>query len=64
MANLNSDQYGTNKRERNLEPAHIVAKSYPLWLAVGMIRYGSLININPSDSSIEQMMPVSFFWLE
>ena len=27
---------------------HIVAKSYPLWPAVQMRRYVSLININPS----------------
>ena len=28
--------------------AHIVAKSYPLYLAVRMCRYGSLLKINPS----------------
>ena len=28
--------------------AYEVAKSYPLWQAVKMRRYGSLININPS----------------
>ena len=30
--------------------AHIVAKYYPLYLAVKMCRYGSLIYINPSGS--------------
>ena len=28
--------------------AHIVAKSYPIQQAVGMCRYVSLLNINPS----------------
>ena len=35
-----------NKRERKLTAAHLVAKSYPLYLAVRMGRYGSLINIS------------------
>ena len=35
-------------RERKYTAAHIVAKSYPLYLAVRMRRYGSLIKINPS----------------
>ena len=29
----------------------MLAKSYPLYLAVRMRRYGSLININPSSLS-------------
>ena len=48
MASLNSGQDVANKRERKLTSAHIVAKSYLLWQAVRLRRYGSLININPS----------------
>ena len=49
MASLNLGQDVANKRERKLTAAHVVAKSYPLYLAVRMRRYGSLIKINPSD---------------
>ena len=49
MASLNLGQNVANKRERKQTAAHIVAKSYPLWQAVGMHCYGSLININPSE---------------
>ena len=38
------------KEKENGNAAHIVAKSYPLYLAVKMRRFGSLININPSGS--------------
>ena len=48
MANLFLGQDVANKSERRQTAAHIVAKSYLLWLAVRMRRYGSLININPS----------------
>ena len=47
MANLNSGV--ANKRERKYTAAHRVAKSYPLSKAAEMRRYGSLININPSE---------------
>ena len=40
MANINLGQDAA---------ALIVAKSYPLGQAVGIHRYGSLININPSE---------------
>ena len=33
---------------------HIVAKSYPLYLAVRMSRYGSLAKINPSGNVYER----------
>ena len=46
IANLNSGQDVANKRERQINI--VVAKSFPLLLAAGMRRYGSLININPS----------------
>ena len=36
-----------NKRERKQTTAHIVAKFYPLYLAVKICRYGSLTKINP-----------------
>ena len=45
MANLNLGLDVANKRER-------VDKSYPLYLAVRMPRYGSLININPSGTYV------------
>ena len=48
MANNKLGQDVANKIERKQEAVHIVAKSYPLQQAVGMYRYGSLININPS----------------
>ena len=48
MASLNIGQDVANKRERKETAVHIVAKSYPLYLAVKMGRYGSLMNINPS----------------
>ena len=47
MANLNLSQDVANKREKKETVAHIVAKFYPLELAVKLYRYGSLININP-----------------
>ena len=50
MANLNLGQDVANKREIKYTAAHIVAKSYPLYLAEEMRRYGSLIYINPSGS--------------
>ena len=43
MANFNLGQDVANKREK-------LDKSFPLKQAVGMRRYGSLININPSGS--------------
>ena len=48
MADLYLGQDVANKRERKQTAAHIVAKPYPLYLAVRMRRYGSLFNINPS----------------
>ena len=48
MVNLNLGQDVANKREGKQTAAHIVAKSYPLEQAAGMLRYGSLIKINPS----------------
>ena len=48
MANLNLGQDVANKRERKWTAVHIVAKSYPLYLAVRMRCYVSLLNINPS----------------
>ena len=50
MASLNLGQDVANKREikQTDAHAHIMAKSYLLYLAVRMRRYGSLININPS----------------
>ena len=48
MASLNLGQDVANKRERKYIAVHIVAKSYPLYIAVRMRRYGSLIKINPS----------------
>ena len=49
MANLNLGQNVANNSEnRKQTAAHIVAKSYPLWQAVGIHRYGSLANINLS----------------
>ena len=51
MSSLNLGRYVANKRERKLTAAHIVAKSYPLYLVVRILRYGSLININPSVST-------------
>ena len=48
MASLNLGQDMANKKERKYTAAHIVAKFYPLYLAVRMRRYGSLININHS----------------
>ena len=51
MVSLNIGQYVANKREKKLTAANIVAKSYPLYLAVRRRRYGSLIKINPSRQS-------------
>ena len=45
MAILNLGQNVANERERKYVAAYIVAKSYSLWQAFGMRRYGSLINI-------------------
>ena len=45
MASLNLGQDEANKGERKLTAHHIVANSYPLYLAVKMYRYSSLINI-------------------
>ena len=39
------------KEKENRQTAQVVAKSYPLQLVAGMYRYGSLININPSDKN-------------
>ena len=36
------------KEKENRLAVHIMDKSYPLYLAVKMCRYGSLIKINPS----------------
>ena len=47
MANLNLGQDVAKKR-RIYTAAHIVANSYPPYLAVKRRRYGSLIKINPS----------------
>ena len=47
MASLNLGHDVAKKRERKQTAAHIVAKSYPLWQAIIMRRYGSLSNINP-----------------
>ena len=51
MANPNLGHDVANKKERKETAALIVAKSYPLYVAVKICRYGSLINTNPSDSS-------------
>ena len=48
MTSPNLSQDVANTRKRNLA-AHVVAKSGPLYLAVRMRRYGSLIKINPSE---------------
>ena len=49
MANLNLGHDVADKREIEYNiAAHIVANSHSLQQAVGMLRYGSLININPS----------------
>ena len=37
------------ERKKIYTTAHIVANSYPSQPTVGMLRYGSLININPSE---------------
>ena len=52
MADLNLGQDVANKRERKQAATHVVAISYPLQQAVGMHRYGSLININPSGFTV------------
>ena len=59
MANLNLGQDVSNKRERKSTAAHIMAKSYPLYLAVKMCRYGSLIDIYPSA---ETLILLRFFY--
>ena len=56
MANLNLGQDVANNKERKQTAGHIVAKSYPLWQAVGMRRYGSLININPPIASSNPLL--------
>ena len=48
MSSLHVGQDVANKRERKQTAAHIVAKSYLLYTAVKMYRYGCLININLS----------------
>ena len=48
VASLNLGQDVANERERKQTAAHVVAKSYPLYLTVKICRYVSLININPS----------------
>ena len=48
MASLKFRPRCGQKRERKQTAVHIVANSYPLYLAVRMRRYGSLIKINPS----------------
>ena len=49
MANLNLGQDVANKSEKKSNvAAHIVSSFYPQEQAVWMLRYGSLININPS----------------
>ena len=47
MTSLNLGRDVANKRERKKTAAHIVAKSYFLYLAVRMLRYGSLITSTP-----------------
>ena len=59
MVNLKLGPDVANKRERKKITAHIVAKSYHLEQAVGMRRYGSLININPSDSYVPLLFPLT-----
>ena len=54
MVYLNLDQIVANKRRNIAIDAHGVAKSNPLQQAVGMRRYGSLININPSGLIMKQ----------
>ena len=51
MPSLSLGQDVANKRDKETIgiAGHIVAKSYPLYQAVGLCRFGSLININPSD---------------
>ena len=56
MTSLKLGQYVANKRERIWTAPHIVAKSFPLWQAVVMRRYGSLININLSGSSVPTLV--------
>ena len=67
MASLNIGKDVANKRERKQTAAHIVTKSYPLYIAVKMCRYGSLINIDPSalhevcfHFSKKQAKPIKF----
>ena len=63
MANLHLGQDVANNRERKKTISHIVAKSYPLVVVVGMLRYDSLIN--PSDLiwlwKISVFLPAYFF---
>ena len=57
MVNLYLDQDVANKNERKLTSGHNVAKSYPLYEAVKMCRYGSLIiNINSSDTNQQRLI--------
>ena len=55
MANLNLPQDVAKKEKKKAIAAPMVAKSYPLSLAVSMSRYGSLINIYPSGLSIKAL---------
>ena len=50
MTNLNLGQDVVNKRRENRHSW----TSYPLIQAVGMRRYGSLININPSEMNEQE----------
>ena len=50
MATFHLGQDVAKKGERKQAAAHIVAKSYSLYLAVTMRRYGSLITIYPSEN--------------
>ena len=60
MGSLNLGQDVANKRETKIwTAAYIVAKSDLLFLAVTMRRYGSLIKINPSAFT-HQNMSLSF----
>ena len=63
MPSLNLGQDVANKRERKKRVAHIVAKPYPLYLAVRMHLYGSLIKINPSAVVMPESSSLDNHWL-
>ena len=46
------------KEKEKKAAAHILAKSYSLYQAEGMRRYGSLINIKPSEQDKEECIPI------